>query len=316
MEVRDGSSDGCPKCGNPRLPEALDCPYCGIVYGRYRGDGPAGGSDERSAGGAAAGGGAVAPQASPGGPGRGLYFGAPGPGSGQVDPPAPDAEHGSRVDAVHGDLYVPPPPDARRRSGRAGSPAAIAPAGAPQVRETLLTRDLFLSLLIAGVLFLGLQGYWSSVLFGASTSEMRAEGRFFQLTGLQPPDGLDDAVVFRLGGRHVVMMEQDDEPEDQLALGALVFHPGSAGNEVPAERLLDGVERRLEALGIPFRSSPARPLRFGREDTLARTFRLGPGETEVGRVRAFAFQGPDGLQTLLVLWGSPRAVTRLEHDYR
>ena len=269
----DASESGtCPKCGQPRLAEALDCPYCGVVYARWRGAG--------------------APPAAVAAAGAGAAAAA------VADDPAPGAV---------GDLYTPQPEDF--------APPKWVGADEGAARETLLGRNLGYSLLGAGVVFLLLHGFWISVMFGASTNLDTARTQFQRLSGFVPPPECDEAVIFTVAGRRFVMIEQGDEPEERLAMTALLFHPGGLGEEVPAELLLERVRGRLEALGIPYHQVRSRSVTVEGSPATAVTWGLGPEERELARVWALAFRARDGKQALVVLAGPTTRVAVLSRRW-
>ena len=182
------------------------------------------------------------------------------------------------------------------------TPQPQEPAGG-RVRDTFLGRNLGFSLLAVGVVYLLLQGVWISVMFGGSTNLDNARTQFQRLSGFEVPQECDDAAILTFAGRRFVVLGESDEPEEQLAMTALLFHPGGLGDEVPAEVLLARVRGRLEAVGVPFRQMRSRNVVVEGSPATAVTYALGPEGHERARVFALAFRARDGKQALLVLAG-------------
>jgi len=284
-------ADVCPKCGQPRLAGSLDCPYCGIVYSRWRGAAgtspPAGAAEAAGIAEAAGTGEAGESAAASSDPGQ-LYEGPlPGDLYAGEDPAAGRAAAGDPAPGAVASLYTPQPQE---------------PAGG-RVRDTFLGRNLGFSLLAVGVVYLLLQGVWISVMFGGSTNLDNARTQFRRLSGFEVPRECDDAAIFTFAGRRFVVLAESDEPEEQLAMTVLLFHPGGLGDEVPAEVLLARVRGRLEAVGLPFRQMRSRNVVVEGSPATAVTYALGPEGHERARVFVLAFRARDGKQALLVLAG-------------
>lgn len=275
----------CPKCEQPRLADSLDCPYCGIVYDRYRG--------ERNTGAA-------------GDAGRSTPSPAPALAAAPATP-APDLP----------DLYDGPAPGA---VGELHEPTA-APAmptvpgdGAVEHEETLLTRHLGLSLLVVVLLAVALYGFWSRQMFGLWENLGVARQSYTRLSGFPAPEGLDEGMLWSLAGRKLVVLEETNVAEDELGLTAIVFHPGSLGGRPPHEALLRGVEERIEGLGIPHELMADRPLEVRGAPARSRTWALGNQPVTFGRVAALAFEAPDGRPALLVVAGPSSAVAAVMRE--
>lgn len=286
-------SETCPKCERPRLADSLDCPYCGIVYDRYRGD--------RLPAGAARGDDEPAPQPPP-----------PPPAIATTTVPASPTSHLP-------DLYDGPAPAAAaalaRSPGEAPPEATAAADGTVEQVETFFTRHLVLCLVVAALLYAALYGFWTRQLFAHWQNPELARAHFTELSGFAAPQGLDDGSVWNLAGRHMVLLEEADEPEDRLALTAFVFHPGSLGGDVGEDALLRGVEQRIDLLGVPYASLGDRRLELRGAPARNRTYLLGSERRVIGRVSALTFRAPDGRQALLVVLGTPDAVARLMSGY-
>ncbi len=292
----------CPKCGKPRVPEALDCPWCGVIFARLRGA-PAVSSGAAGAAGAAEAvpepAGAVVEQ-------EGLYDG-------------PDLFPSS------GDLYAGPPPGtAPARGGAAGRlPAAGAVAGAERVPhfETPFTRALPVSLIAAALLFCAMQALWASAILGGSADPERGMTAFRLISGLEPPAGLEQAATINFVGRRVIILSPSAEEaeradaEQRFELGAVVVHQGRLAGNASREDMLALVDRLLDLGKVPRFVISEREVEFAGKTGLARTLGLGVDGREAARVFALSFTAHDGRPALLVVAGPTVEVTAAVRRY-
>lgn len=281
------ASETCPKCEQPRLADSLDCPYCGIVYDRYRG--------ERNI---AAAGDAGRPTPSP------AAAPAPAAASTTPAPSLPDLYDGPAPGAV-GEPHEP--------TARPAMPRVLGD-GAVEHEETLLTRHLGLSLLVVLLLAVALYGFWSRQMFGLWENLGVARQSYARLTGFPAPDGLDDGMLWSLAGRKLVVLEESGVADDELGLTAIVFHPGSMGGRPEQEALLREVAVRIQRLGIPHRPVGNRTVEVRGAQARSRTWLLGNEGVTFGRVAALAFEAPDGRPALLVVAGPSDAVARVMRE--
>jgi hypothetical protein len=299
----------CPKCGNPRAPGALDCPWCGIIYDRWKG--------------------AAAASAATAAPTTAAARPAPPPRLTPV-PAAARAAAGPPPVEVEG-LYQ--GPDLYEGPGVYEGPAVAAgahdaiyrrpsmppPEGPVTYFETPFTRALPVWLLLAGLLFIGLQAFFASSMLGASGDLRQAQTHFRLISGLEPPAGLDDAATINFVGRRVIMLTPGERPaaegQGEGQVMAIVLHHGRLAGDASREELLGLVDRGLDVLGVPrFVVSEGEVSLRGRPAT-ARTLGLGLEGRAGGRLFAVAFTAPDGRPALLVVAGPEVEVTDIARRY-
>jgi len=206
----------CPKCGSPRQPEALDCPFCGIIYDRF---------DPSRQPRAARPGDAT--------PGRSDELAAPTPmiDESPWDEPAPGSV------ALADDPYAAQWSEASTASAGDGpvSPAGAGPAPRPAPRtrhELILERLEDLHIPILGgliLLHLTLAGLFSTHMVSADQSMLRASNHYRAATGKPLPQRLDQAVIFGFVGRTLVALSKEGGE-----VGVVIYTEGSlAGSREP-----------------------------------------------------------------------------------
>jgi hypothetical protein len=308
----------CPKCGRPRQPGALDCPWCGLVYARWR----------------------------------------PSPGAATAMPdtaPAAVAETETVYDGPEPELtstpdtlfdptqYAPPPRSSAGGSRRAtGSPAKSASRGGAATDEdhapfdTPFTRSMPLSLLVAGLLWLLAQTFFTQNVLNGVQSVDEAYRRFELLTGFEAPPGLQDGAVLTWTGRQIVVLDEapDDQPTKELELSVWAYHQGRLAGDATRDDLFGVIEALLDRM-IRSEGATAAAQKAGveavwwrvseREYTLrARpaTLRIlavgaqrGSQRAEGVRIACLAFTAPDGRPAMLAVMGPPARVTRVLRGY-
>lgn len=325
------TSETCPKCAEPRFPNSMDCPYCGIVYDRYRGDpgreAPKAADTPRSTGGGPPGGAgasASAPseRAAPAAPTRTApgevpvpaFSASPEPvsvgieskGLGGATLGMPDVYDGPGVD----DPYPPRGGGEAAAGGRWRQPAS---GGGPvEAQPTLLNENLGISLIVVLLVAVAFYGFFHHEMLGVRDTVAAARQDFARLTGFDPPDRrrVDEGSSWTLAGYKVVLMEKEGARDDDFGLTVLVVHPGKFRRRPGQAELLNAVEARLAEHGLPFKRTGDRNLEIHGAQARSRSWSLEDGEWTYGSASALAFQAPDGKTALLVAAGSPGRVAR------
>jgi hypothetical protein len=334
--------DVCPKCGNPRHPGGVDCPYCGLVYSRWKPPPPGLAARQTSAG------------ATVGDQAEESTF--PAPVSYTADPPAavttsdfggrawkPPREEEEPPPPPPDTLWEPPPPPVGRRGAK--QPSTSAPRSSrysaeeveEEIFDTPLTRVLPLSLLVAGLFWLVAQTFLTQYVANGVENPREANRQFGLLTGFDPPEGQQGGTLITWAGWDIVLLEERPEgaPQRQsLELSVWAFHQGSLAGTSSPEALLDKVERVIELQLAGERDHPdaraagATPMwwrvserkeRMHGERALVRTIAIGAERQgqryEGARVAALAMTAPDARPVLIVIGGSPTRVTSVLRGY-
>ena len=310
------ADESCPKCGQAREPQAVDCPWCGIVYARWKAGptpglvtpGPQQAGRTRSEG------------------ARSRGEGAAGAGGGELADPSPEHAGAGDLYQPPADLYDPgPTPEAGRRGSRVdprrSSPRAEGSPDGVEHFDTPFTRSLPLSLVVAGLLYLLVQTYFVQNVFNWGDGVAQARAQFERLTGFEPPPGLDDVSSLTFAGRQIVALEAtEDEAERarqvasgrrELAVSAWAVHYGPLAGRPSHEELLALVDSRVELLRLPFHVVSDRAYRLRGQPARVRVLALGPGGRELARVFSIAATAPDGRPVLMVIAGPTVRVTTL-----
>lgn len=272
----------CPKCGQPRETEAVECPFCGVIYARYRGGPPPP---------------PLPPEANAAQPPAAAH-----PPPAESTPPTvalPEMYGGAPAGDVYpGDVYQPPPPGTLPPGHAPAAPAA----GLHPVEkvDTALTRNMLLSLLVTGLLAVFAQGFWNQEMLNGSVLAEDARDRYLTLAGFEAPADLDDGAALKLAGRELVWLARADATEDEPTLVAVAFRPGSLAGRMDRLDLLDSVERLMDRAELPYDEIADRKTTLGDADGLTRTY--GFGDAPV-RVFSLALEQPSGDRTLVVLFG-------------
>ena len=310
------ADDTCPKCANPRQSDAVDCPYCGVVYRKAT---PAGSPAVRS------------------GPGEGAQPDRPEPGRDRVasaaareTPRAAPAEtfYGGPSMPVAHDVYAGPVPSPRPAGAK---PGAAVSADEPELFETPLTRMMPLALFAAGLLYLLAQAFLTQHVANGVESVQAAYEQFRLLSGLDAPPGQRKGMVLTAAGRKIVLLDEraDGEPEDgELELSVFAYSQGSLAGNATGDELLGIVERVLERFVGVMRKDPRvaksgveiswwrisdRQYRLGAHPATLRLFAFGGSRggqrLELGRVACIATTGADGRPLLIGVVGKGPRVT-------
>jgi hypothetical protein len=217
----------CPKCGSPRHPEALDCPFCGIVYERFDPSRQARAPHQAT--------GVPAPSEGLGGPialTGDSPWDDPAPGAGL--PGEDDVYAADWEEAQAGQGAASAVPSARPDAARPGTRPSE-PSPAPLRRhEQILARleDLHIPILGALILIhLTIAGLFSTHMVSADQSIRRASASFRATTGKPLPQRFSNAAILGFVGRTLVVLSEPDGD-----VGVLVYTEGAlAGSREPGE---------------------------------------------------------------------------------
>lgn len=281
----------CPKCGQPRPPAAVECPFCGVIYARFRGrPEPEAPRSE-----------AARPAAAP--PTAVAQVPSPPPPPGELD----EVYQGPSIEEVIAARAQPSAPGGARHAGgpvrRPGDRAAE-----PVVEtETVFTRNLGPSILIAAVLLLLLQALVQAKVLGGGGNRDEANQALFSLAGIDAPEELDKAVLMNLVGHRIVLFS-----ERQPAVGSpptllLLYHRGWLAGSGSRAALAASARDKLDLIQLPWHRIGNRSLTLNRQPAIAEVLGLGSEENPSGWVVSSAFEASDGRPALLVLVGAPRA---------
>lgn len=306
------TADRCPKCGQPRWAEATECPYCGVVYARAYG---------RATGAQPV----VQVPAAPALAGSALPELGALPALPELPdlPPIPEPDHAP----PHEDVYQGPTLEeimaAKASQGASRPPAAGTPrvgvggggaSGTKTVggframrgveeRETLVTRYLDLSLVIAVFSLILLNVVLNGQVFGSNTDVEKVSARFFALTSLDAPEDLAEAQDLAIAGHHVLMFSGDSGD-------VVLAYQSPRGGEEDTDELLLLAEERFEALGSPSYGLSERPVEVSLSRYPARRVNLGTPDQPAGQLVSFVVPGNNGRPVLVVVVGRPAAVMR------
>jgi len=309
------SGDRCPKCDNPREPSAVDCPYCGIVYARYRPQeerpqeerplsepsfGSSADTPRGAAAGAEAGGDGLYSGPLPGADEQGVYTGEdPGPG------PA-DLGGADRDDLYTGAPPSSPPPTTRPRLSYSDEPEQ------GTTTETFLTRNLAISLAGAVLVYLFLLAFLHGTVVSASDNLAEVRQQFRLLTGLAPPEPLTDVTTLTLAGQRFLLFAEEDLREDEFPTVVLLYRP--RGTPRPGS-LVRMARPKLEAMKLPWYPISSEDQRLRGEPVAADVLGIGNRRKTIGRVVSLAVPTLDGGTALLVVTGPTRRVLDLQRRY-
>lgn len=314
------TSETCPKCAEPRFPDSLDCPFCGIVYDRFRG-GPKPAPEPTEDPSPAA-----APAASPAPEPEPATATAPGevaaPASSPPQEPAgvgvesqglrgatlgmPDVYDGPDVDSLYS------PPDGDGTASRGPAPYSPSEGGPVDVQRTVLNENLGISLIVVLLVAAAFYGFFHHEMLGVRDTVDAARQDFTRLTGFDPPDRrrVDAGSSWTLAGYRVVLMEKEGADDEDFGLTLVVVHPGKFRGQAGQGEMLSAVEDRLDQHGLPYRRTGDRRLLIHGADARSRSWSLGDSQWTYGSASALAFQAPDGKTALLVAVGSSGRVAR------
>ncbi|MFN7962298.1 MAG: hypothetical protein U0002_13600 [Thermoanaerobaculia bacterium] len=309
----------CPRCGKPRFAISEECPFCGIVFARYRQTSAQAAPVPPPA--------AVAPAApvwppalpaqpepTPNGLEAELWPAADEPEP--DDPPeSEDLYQGPSLEELQAARAAPARPVQRVATAPLKAPNEVAP---PRLSafgrlQLLVQENLGISLIAAALLFLVAQMWWYGSLVGEETDSTAVHQQFTDVTGLDPPEGLDHAVGFRFFGWKLLLLENPESEQQVTAdnpfggVNRMVAVERSAAAESPALEALRAqvnstLRGQLERFGLPY-GRISEGSRTVREGILADRYWLGPQEKALGRVSAMVFAGAQGRASALVWIG-------------
>lgn len=283
-------SDLCPKCAKPRLQGALDCPYCGIVYARFK-PGPVAPPP------------AAAPSAAAGDLGESLdevYRGGADEAGLYAGPAANDEGLAEPSPAPEEDMYQ-------------GQPAGDGVVSVFERRESepgtrlgrVLVGNVYLAILGVGLLYLFVTFLWNTRFVVVTEGYDNASVAFFRTSGLQPPEGLQEAGSLRFIGRNWVWFGRPAGGFPELVL---LHHRGGLARQLSGEEMAIQLVGWLEELGLEARSVDDREeLLGGFEGQLVdvETLAVGGSGRSQGSLAVVPFTAKDGRPALLVL-AAPR----------
>lgn len=294
------SDETCPNCDRPREPDALDCPYCGIVYERFD-------------------------------PDRGRRAASTPPPTGARSSAVDRARDGSRLSDVYAgpDVADPGPrPDDPLAApgappGLGGDPlsttvARQGRATAEEARptkgfEALVVGNPALALLLLFAVYLAVQVFWNSSVFGGTVSPTAVEARFLELTGAAPPPQYEEGARIHFVGREFLWFTW--ETEDVVPAVVLVYHLGSLAPEKGAEEMVAQFHGWLDDLDLPRKSFGKRPGRLGSTDAQVEVFGLGPENRSVAQMAILTFDSAAGEPVVMALIGAGRDFHELRRQY-
>jgi hypothetical protein len=273
----------CPKCGQPREAEAVECPWCSVIYARFRGGPPPPPLPTE----------AVPPQPPAAAP---APFVESTPPTVALPELYGDAPAGG--DVYPGEVHQPPSPGS---APPGHAPAAHAAGSHPVEKvDTVLTRNMLLALLVSGLLAVFAQGFWNQEMLNGSVLAEEARDRYLTLAGFEAPADLDDGAALKLAGRELVWLARADAPPGEPTLVAVAFRPGSLAGRMDRLDLLDGVERLMNRAELPFDEIANRKTTIGGAAGLSRTYGFGDAPF---RLFSLALETPSGDRSLVVLFG-------------
>ncbi len=285
----------CPKCGQPRPPAAVECPFCGVIYSRAHG--------RREAS-------LPAPEPPP----AGEPEMEPAPHWSPPPPPlAPggldDVYQGPSIEDVMAARPQPPPPGTARGGVAAPRPGESS-AGPVVETETVFTRNLWPSIFVAGVLLLLVQAFVQASVLGAGQDREAADQALFLLAGIEAPDELSEARELTFVGHHFLMFGSQQPPPGSFPTLLVLYHREALANGSKAS--LAGLTReKLEALEIPWHKIANRSLILNDQPAVAEVLGIGEPGRSTMHLAAAAFEASDGRPSLLLLFGVPQEVERL-----
>jgi hypothetical protein len=198
--------------------------------------------------------------------------------------------------------------------------------------DTVFTRAMPISLLVAGALWLLSQTFFTQNVFNFVPNADEAYAQFRQVTGFDAPPGQQEGVVLTWTGRRIILLDEAsaDAPTEELELSVWAFHQGRLAGAITRAELLDAVEnlltRQIRDSPNPAPGVQADLWRVSEREyslhshpatlrILAAGARRGNQRGEGMRIACLAFIAPDGRPAMLVIAGPVPRVTSVVRTY-
>lgn len=265
------AKDYCPKCSKPRYEGALDCPFCGVVYDRFLPELPEDAT--------------VEPQL------------------------VPDAK--LKWDGMD-ELYrgpAPPEDPVPGAAPRFRSTAGDARAAKEEERETILTRNMGLSLVILGLLYLLVQAAWNTYLAGATVQPEEARARLAAVVGLDVPDILGEAGTVRFVGRNFFwFVDGSQTPPTTL----VVYHRGRLAASRSESQMIAEFRGWMDGMGLDWRRVEKRSAQVRGQVVEVEIFAVGEEKGNLATLAALApISASDGRPAIVFLLAPRSSFERL-----
>lgn len=296
----------CPQCDGPREAKALYCAFCGAIFNRLEAtpaDPAAREADSEDA---------------PAGH-------RPEPGT--VAPPDRETRDEDSVDDTDGSFVAdqiyqgPQAPEDDFGASSLGRASAIGPSagalGDPGgYGETLLTRNLLLSLLVTALLFGMVYSFFAKHIFSADDDLDAVRTAFLTEVGVSAPESLDDGVLLRFVGHNLIMIDAPDQQVDgEMPVLVATYRQGRIAGGADGEELKRIAKRHIDSLGIPVYPISSTTSELAGRPASVETMGIGSREQPFGRIVYWDVTNRDNQPVLLVLMGPQRDVAEIKRRY-